>query len=182
LTNLLEIRDNQLVAALSVPRMHLRSRLENQIAMCIERTDKAFFVGWFHTLQRIDGDKGRIFDRGIISQEAYRLRGSVTASTVIRKLQGARLHQAGRRDTVAALEIAISLPNKAADCSAALYIRPSSSVSSVAIGSRRELEADATMVFIASFEASAFDTTLIADTGFMYRACVAHELFLSFAF
>jgi hypothetical protein len=44
------------------------------------------------------------------------------------------------------------------------------------------LEADAAMVFIASFEASAFDTTLIADTGFMYRACVAHQLFLSFVF
>jgi hypothetical protein len=91
LPNLPEIRGNQLVAALSVPRMLLRGRLKNQVAMCVERTDKAFFVTpekWFHTLQRIDGDKERIFDRGIISPKAYRLPGSVIAPTVIRKLQG----------------------------------------------------------------------------------------------
>jgi hypothetical protein len=70
--------------------MHLRGRLENQIAMRIELTDEAFFVTpekWFHALQRVDGDKERIFDRGIISPKAYRLPGSVITSAVIRKLQ-----------------------------------------------------------------------------------------------
>src|ERR1700751_5445331 len=88
LTNLLEIRGNQLVAALPGPRMHVCGRLENQVAMCIERTDKTFFVTpkkWFHIRQRIDGDKERIFDRGIISPKAYRLPGSDIASAVIRK-------------------------------------------------------------------------------------------------
>jgi hypothetical protein len=39
-TNLSEIRANQFVA-LSTPRMHLRGRLANQIAICIERTEEA---------------------------------------------------------------------------------------------------------------------------------------------
>jgi hypothetical protein len=60
-----EIRANQLVAALSVPRMHLRGRLANQVAICIERTEKAFFVTpemRFHPLKSIDGDKEGIFN------------------------------------------------------------------------------------------------------------------------
>jgi hypothetical protein len=71
--------------------VYRRGRLENQIAMCIERAEKPFFVApetRFHPLKRIDGDKEGIFDRGVISPKAYRPPGSVITSTVIRKLQG----------------------------------------------------------------------------------------------
>src|SRR5260370_8898317 len=71
--------------------MHLRSRLENQITIGIERAEKAFFVTAevrFHPLKRIDGDKEGIFDRGFISPKSHSLPGSVITSTVIRKLQG----------------------------------------------------------------------------------------------
>jgi hypothetical protein len=86
-----EIRTNQFVAALSTPRVHLRGRPANQIAIGIERTEKALFVVpelRFHPLKRIDGDKEGIFNRGVISPKSYGLPGSVITSAMIRKLQG----------------------------------------------------------------------------------------------
>jgi hypothetical protein len=86
--------------------MHLRGRLANQIAICIERTEKAFFVTpemRFHPLKRIDGDKERIFDRGVIPPKTYSLPGSVITSTVIWKFQGHRYPsvQIGKADSLA---------------------------------------------------------------------------------
>ena len=43
-TTLPEIRASQFIAALSIPHKNVRGRLENQIAMGIEGTEKAFFV------------------------------------------------------------------------------------------------------------------------------------------
>src|SRR6185369_2477578 len=49
--------------------MHLRGRLANQVAICIERTEKALFVKpevRFHPLKSVDGDKEGIFNRSVI--------------------------------------------------------------------------------------------------------------------
>src|ERR1700747_1442715 len=88
--NLPEIRTNQFITGLPIPRMYLCSRPENQIAACIKRTQKAFFVTpqmRFHPLKGVDGDKERIFDRGVISPKTDSLPGSVITSTVVRKFQ-----------------------------------------------------------------------------------------------
>ena len=88
---LAEIGASQFVAALSIPHKNVRSRAENQLAMRIEGTEKAFFVmpeTRLHLFKGIDGDEERIFDRGVISPKAYRLSGSIIASTVVRKLEG----------------------------------------------------------------------------------------------
>jgi hypothetical protein len=74
--------------------MHLRSRPANQIAICIESTEKASFVApemRFHPLKSIDGDKEGILDRGVITPKSYSLTGPVITSTMIRKFQGHRL-------------------------------------------------------------------------------------------
>jgi hypothetical protein len=90
LYSLAEIRTSQFVAALSMPHENVRSRAENQIAMGIEGTEKAFFVTpetRLHLFKRSNGDEEGIFDRGVISPKAYRLSGSIIASTVVRKLE-----------------------------------------------------------------------------------------------
>jgi len=101
--NVSEIRTNQFVA-FSAPRMHGRGRLENQIAICIERSEKAFFVMpemRFHPLKSIDGDKEGIFDRGVVSPKTYSLPGSIITSAVIRKFQGHCILPFGWRASIA---------------------------------------------------------------------------------
>jgi hypothetical protein len=90
-SKLSEIGANKLAAPLSTLRMHRRGRLANQITVCVERSEKAFFVSpkmRRHPLKRADGDKEGIFDRGVISPKAHGLPGSIIASTVVWKLQG----------------------------------------------------------------------------------------------
>src|SRR5579872_6064230 len=89
--DLSEVRTNQIVAALSMPNMHLGGRPANQIAIRIECAKKAFFVTLetrFYPLKRVDRDKERIFDRGVVSPKMHSLPGSVVASTAIGKLKG----------------------------------------------------------------------------------------------
>jgi hypothetical protein len=73
--------------------MHRRSRLANQIAICVERSEKTLLVTpemRIHPQKGTDGDKEGIFDRSVISPKPHRLPGSVITSTVIRKRQGHR--------------------------------------------------------------------------------------------
>ena len=73
--------------------MDHRRRPENQIAVCVERTEKACLVKpemRLNSLESTDRDKEGIFDRGVISPKTDCLPGLVIASAVIRKLQGHR--------------------------------------------------------------------------------------------
>lgn len=67
-----EVLANQIVAALSMSRMHLRGRPANQIAMRIECSKKAFFVTLetrLYPLESVDRDKERIFNRCFYPQK-----------------------------------------------------------------------------------------------------------------